>query len=170
MPKLKVTDEQRFAEFSEDRAYRYSLSIIWNDKMPPVALIGLNQSNADQFKDDPTIRREKCFARDWGFGGLIKVNVFPVISTDPRFLFRFNPVQLYGTEPKGSIEWIREKIGQCPRVVACWGVHAGLVDPEREQAILHAFPKLYCLGTNKGLSPRHPLRLAKSTKLEPFNF
>ena len=57
------------AVFSPDRIYRYVLYRVWDEAKPRVMFIGLNPSTADESVDDPTIRRCKRFAADWGYGG-----------------------------------------------------------------------------------------------------
>ena len=61
---------------------------------------GAEPSKADHEIDDPTIRREINFTVDWGYGGLIKVNLFGLRATDPKELKRHpDPV---GAENKGA--------------------------------------------------------------------
>ena len=74
------------AFFSKDRIYRYALWRIWDYDLPKVLFIGLNPSTADEFKNDPTIRRCMRYSYDWGYGGYIMGNIFGYRSTDPRNL------------------------------------------------------------------------------------
>ena len=74
------------AVFSPDRKYRYTLTREWNNVKPFILFIGLNPSTADETKDDPTIRREIGFSHLWGFGGMIKCNIFGFRTTDPKHL------------------------------------------------------------------------------------
>ena len=71
------------ATFSSCRAYRYSLSRIWDKKKKLVLLIGLNPSTADEKVDDPTIRRCVNYAKNWGYGGFLMVNLFAYRTTLP---------------------------------------------------------------------------------------
>ena len=64
------------AEFSPDRKYRYALWRIWDKSNPLIMFIGLNPSKANELKDDPTIRRVRRFAFDWGYGGVYMINYF----------------------------------------------------------------------------------------------
>jgi len=73
------------ARFSPCSTWRYSLTRKWN-ALPLLGFIGLNPSTADETEDDPTIRRCIGFARDWGFGGIVMLNLFAYRSTDPRQL------------------------------------------------------------------------------------
>ena len=62
---------QRSAEFSECRLYRYSLRIVWGTALPLASFVGLNPSTADEWQDDPTVRRCRTFAESWNCGGLL---------------------------------------------------------------------------------------------------
>ena len=64
------------ATFSSCRTYRYSLSRIWDKKKKYVLFVGLNPSTADEEVDDPTIRRCINYAKNWGYGGFLMVNLF----------------------------------------------------------------------------------------------
>lgn len=58
-----------------------------------MVFIGLNPSTADEEMDDPTIRKCINFAKGWGYGEIIMVNLFAFRSTDPSLLIRDeNPV------------------------------------------------------------------------------
>ncbi len=63
-------------------------SRIW-DRSLPLHQGGLNPSRASDLPppdgDDPTIRKDMGFAR-WGFGGVVKWNLFALMLTDPRDL------------------------------------------------------------------------------------
>ena len=78
--------KERSATFSPDRNYRYTLWRRWLDRRPSLMVIGLNPSTADETKDDPTVRRCICFARDWGFGALCMTNLFAFRATDPNLM------------------------------------------------------------------------------------
>lgn len=81
--KLSV-DMIRSAVFSPCGTYRYELRRTWESSLPILVTIGLNPSTADGYGDDPTIRKEIGFASRWGYGGIVKVNMFAFRSTDPR--------------------------------------------------------------------------------------
>ena len=74
---------QRSAEFSECRLYRYSLRIAWDPALPLASFIGLNPSTADEWQDDPTVRRCRIFAESWNCGGLLMLNAFAFRATLP---------------------------------------------------------------------------------------
>ena len=76
---LFETPTANTAEFSPDRVYRYALYRTWGRDKRRVLFVGLNPSTADESVDDPTIRRCKGFAADWGYGGLIMANLFALL-------------------------------------------------------------------------------------------
>ena len=153
------------ADFSEDKKHRYSLWRIWDEFLPLVMFIGLNPSIANETDDDPTIRRVKRFAADWGYGGVYMMNLFTIISSDPAILWElydFDKFQqrkaemLLNEMALTSNHWNLEKIGgKCEKVIFAWGnfEHAKL----REDATVSLFPDAYCLEKNKNGSPKHPL-------------
>ena len=75
------------AEFSEDGRYRYYLTRRWDKCRYPIIFALLNPSTATAETDDPTIRRCIGYARKWGYGGLIVVNLFALRSPNPETLY-----------------------------------------------------------------------------------
>ncbi|MES2137565.1 MAG: DUF1643 domain-containing protein [Pseudomonadota bacterium] len=49
-----------------------------------VAFVMLNPSTADAVQDDPTIRRCIGFAKAWGKGGIVVINLFAFRATNPK--------------------------------------------------------------------------------------
>ena len=151
----------RSAAFSPCRRFRYSLSRVWNPKLPIITFVGLNPSTADEQKDDPTVRRCIGFARRWNFGGLILVNLFAYRSTKPSGL-------LEAPDPVGPAndKHILVSAGAARLLVLAWGTRGGFLD--RDQHVLSFLRDAHCLGTTKDGHPRHPLYLAGNTCLRPF--
>ena len=150
------------AIFSPCRGYRYTLTRTWDPERPPVAWIGLNPSTADEREDDPTIRRCMGFARSWGAGGIIMLNLFAYRSTDPRKLHTMGRDACVGRKNDKHLLRIAQ---QGHPMVACWGTHGALHGRDREVASLLGFLRLRCLGLTKDGHPKHPLYLAGDTKL-----
>ncbi len=146
------------AEFSECRKYRYVLRRTWNAKLPLVMFIGLNPSTADEFRDDPTVRRCIGFAKSWGYGGLVLTNLFGFRSTQPSNLREASdPI---GPDNDRWIDHWRIRV-QC--IVAAWGVHGDFCN--RHQLMLSRIDSAFCLGLTSRGFPRHPLYLASTTPL-----
>ena len=72
------------AGISECGCYRYWLTRTWNPRRATLCWVLLNPSTADADRDDPTIRRCQGFARSWGYGGIVVVNLFAYRATDCR--------------------------------------------------------------------------------------
>lgn len=143
---------QHDARFSPCRRYRYWLSRIWAPDEPKVAFVGLNPSTADENVDDPTIRRCVGFAGRWGYGGVYMLNLFAIRTPYPRLMRR-------ASDPIGpnNDEWIRVILrDQVSRCIVAWGNSGTHLDRAEQFAGLTDAP-LYCLATNKGGQPKHPL-------------
>jgi hypothetical protein len=163
-------DHARYAECSAalvDGPYRYTLERVWDDARPPVLFVCLNPSTADASSDDQTVRRMRRFARDWGHGGLLVGNLFAYRATDPRELREVE-------DPIGPAneEALWGMAGRAGRVVAAWGsdwMVRGAWPPRlADQLREWATSEVVCLGHTRDGHPRHPLRLAADTPLEPL--
>ncbi len=157
------------AYLSDDRLFRYWLLRTWDEKLPLLALIGSNPSVADESKDDPTIRKEIGFAERLGFGSILKLNVGAFRATNPRdWKAAIDP---FG--PENTITHLQGYLAKFSpgTTVAAWGrpcltSQRGI---HRAEAIKKNIRGMMCWGRNGDGSPRHPLMLPYSTKLELFN-
>lgn len=149
------------AVFSPCRTWRYSLQRSWSTSKRLV-VIGLNPSTADESKDDPTIRRCIGFAKRWGCGGLLMLNLFAFRATDPRELR--NVSDPIGPENDGHLQ--RGTAG-APIVLAAWGAEGALFGRSADvrTKLYLAGVHLFCLGTTAEGEPRHPLYLRGDTPL-----
>ena len=161
-----MTPETRTAEFSPCRRYRYTLFIKWDDTKGRVMFIGLNPSTADETKDDPTVRRCKQFAKDWGYGSMVMTNLFAWRDTDPKKM-------LVAREPIGEMAdilatdgnrytnfndlWLAVVARDCNLHIAAWGKHGSHL--YRAVKVKRLVPNLHYLKLNKDGSPQHPLYL-----------
>lgn len=148
-----------FAVFSDDRKYRYALRRHWdysNNRF--VMFIMLNPSSADEVKNDPTIRRCINYAKSWGYGGLIVCNLFALVATNPKDLFKAH-------NPTGdqNLWYIRKMSDHVDTIVCAWGnypivskyfKHVGPFD-----YLFFAKDKLHYLELSKHNTPKHPLYL-----------
>lgn len=158
---------QSRATFSEDRVYRYTLRRTWDHGKGFCAFVGLNPSTADETNDDPTIRRCVGFARSWGYGGIMMLNLFAYRATDPRELLRLGGSLIdraVGPDNNGFLTVMTELVA-CREIVCCWGAWPHINGRDKEVlALLSMRPK--CLGlTQKGF-PRHPLYVRADTPLQ----
>lgn len=131
--------------------YRYTLTREWGSG-PRMLFVMLNPSTADADKDDPTIRRCIAFAKREGCGSLEVVNLHAYRTPDPRMLWSAQAigVDIIGPNNRGHILDARRR---ADIVVCAWG--ANPVDKQYAAAV--SFAPVWCLGTTKDGSPRHPL-------------
>ena len=76
------------AEFSPCGRFRYTLTRTWDTTLPSVAFIMLNPSVANAEDDDPTIRRCIGFAKSWGKGKLLILNLYAYRATIPADMWK----------------------------------------------------------------------------------
>jgi hypothetical protein len=153
--------------------YRYSLSRVWDDKLPTVQFVLLNPSTADAVHDDPTVRRCVGFAKRWGCGQMAIKNIFSLRATHPADLKGCG--DLHG-DRFFLIENVWRLMAQCPPVqeaigfvVLGWGTHGDLAG-RGEQVLNYARSvpdhiPIYTFGFTKNGNPRHPLFLPYDTPL-----
>lgn len=143
------------AVFSKDHLHRWRLSRTWAPEKGRVCWIGHNPSVAGKETNDPTTVREMKFSESLGYGGMVKVNIIPYISTDPSGI-----PHLAKALPAENARWILGAVAESAVVVAAWGV---LKEPWTRWAdvvvdeLLKLETKLWCLGKTKDGFPRHPL-------------
>ncbi len=160
-----MTDDiVRSAAISKDGVYRFSLNRQWGDR-GRIVWIMLNPSTADATVDDPTIRRCIGFTRDWGFGALTVVNLFPLRATDPAELRTHDePKEIL----KMNLGYIESECGwSAPDHVICaWGTHGALL--RRNKLVIDRLTALgvtlNVLGLTEDRHPKHPLYLKKDLK------
>lgn len=164
MTVFDVDPIHRDAIISDCGRYRYRLERIWDESLPVLVWVMLNPSTADASIDDPTIRRCISFAKAWGYGGIVVVNLFALRATNPKALNIFAP-----DDPIGPLnnDHILEAVAGGD-VICAWGASvpeywrhrpAGVVQIMREHGA-----RLHHLGLTKDRHPRHPLYLAGDTK------
>ena len=150
--------EDNGASFSIGRKYRYSLWRIWDKEKPLVMFIGLNPSTANANDDDPTIRRVKRFAFDWGFGGVYMMNLFSYVTPYPD--------ELVLTDVSHEIVndfQLKQVAKHCSEIIFAWGSFKEA--KERAEKINVMFPGAKALAINNDGSPKHPLYVAKNITL-----
>lgn len=153
------------AVFSDCRKYRYRLWRIWDQKIEPVVFCMLNPSTADADTLDPTVRRCVGFAREWGAGGLVVINMFALRATDPRELTKVSVDDAVGAD---NDEVILCAAALAKEVVVAWGSHSTVVTRSSKLAAMIG-PKAVCLGTNQDGSPKHPLYLPANAQRVPWS-
>lgn len=154
------------AVFSPDKTHRYRLWRIWDDTVPPLVMVMLNPSIADEERNDPTVERCQRRAVAGGFGGLQVVNIFALVSTDPA--------GLYGhSDPVGpdNDTAILDAVKGAGMVICAWGTHGQHVG--RAKAVVDllkgAGVQPYALGINADGSGKHPLYVGYDVKPQPYS-
>jgi hypothetical protein len=149
--------------------YRWTLKRAWGAG-PCIMWCGLNPSTADGERDDPTMLREIGFSYRWGFGSLVKVNIYPFRSSKPTDLFRWRRSPAYDEADGENFAAIRDEIQKAQVFVAAWGNDAMLPDVNNLIQGLaiqcdfdedFALPPFKCLGLTKSGAPIHPLARGK---------
>lgn len=163
------TSGSAFAVYDRTERYRYMLCRRWNEHDGSYFVICmLNPSTATAERSDPTVRRCIVFAKTFGFGGLLVLNMFAHRSTDPDGL-------LEEDDPVGDHNEaaIRAGIGLAMhngKFIAAWGSHSAaklrnnmVVNMARKKGCV-----VHCLGTTKDGYPRHPLYVLEDKELEIY--
>lgn len=146
-----LEDNRSDAVISDCGEYRYRLSRTWHTEKPTVAFLMLNPSTADATEDDPTIRRCRGFAKDWGYGSLVVANLFALRTSDPSNLRgHSDPVG-----PKND-KHLQNVCEQAEKVVAAWGAN-GSFNSRAIEVAETLESDLYALDTTKDGHPVHPL-------------
>lgn len=152
----------REAVFSEHKSHRYLLRREWDTKRPCMTWIMLNPSLADEFNDDPTIRRCVTFAEKFGYGKIMIVNLYSFITPYPETLWHMEE-QIN----KDTDFYIKYAFEKAHIIIAGWGKLPKWANTRRDKIISLAthHKNLYCLKQNKDGNPAHPLYLPKESNL-----
>lgn len=155
------------AIISQCGTYRYLLTRqadFTNPERSTALFIMLNPSTADATIDDPTIRRCRGFARFWDCNGIAVANLYALRATNPKELWSHaDPV---GPQNDNHLQRLAREYGD---IVCAWGSNA---KPERVAFVVSLLrenkARLFCLGTTKDGSPRHPLYVRGDQPLVPW--
>jgi len=147
------------AVISDCGKYRYVLKRVWNASLPVCVFVGLNPSTADANEDDPTIRRCVGFAKSWGYGGLVMLNLFAYRATNPQDMLCSVLIDPVGPENDNHI---LKEVSKAGIVIAAWGFHGANFG--RDKRIIVMVKNLHYLKLTKDGQPSHPLYLRKDLK------
>lgn len=153
----------RGAIFSDCRRYRYLLWRKWIDA-PPLVFLMLNPSRADEVDNDRTVDRCEKRAQADGYGGLIVVNLFALVATEPEDMKA--AINAIGEHNDAAIRFAAERAG---RVVCAWGNHGML--RARGAVVLRMLKDvpLWALQITKLKQPIHPLYVKGGVPFIPLN-
>jgi hypothetical protein len=153
------------AIFSPCHKYRYVLWRIWDESLPKAMCIGLNPSNANAVKDDPTIHNLKSALKKLGYGGFYMTNLYAFVSSKPEVLKSCEDPWLAN---QNSLLETRTK---SDTVIFCWGSYKGA--EHRIGLVKSLFGDAKVFGRNIDGAPMHPLSLMYTGKInnpELFDF
>lgn len=161
----------RYAELSDDHAYRYMLERrwMWRDEYTPYVLwVLLNPSIADAKIDDPTVRVMAGFSSRWGYLRMRVANLYAWRATRPRMLrYAQDPI---GPENDGWLALLSTD-SRCHQIVVAWGQNP--IKNQRHYEVLTllatAGKRLCTLGRNASGHPSHPLMQAYHTPLQEYS-
>lgn len=148
------------AVFTSDRKHRFVLWRLWDSSKGVVAFVGLNPSIADAETEDPTVRRCIRYALEGGFGGMIMLNVYSIVSTDPAGIKAFN-----NNEPINQIfidYWSRF----AEITVCAWG--ANISKAASDEMIRENITRPHSLKLTRAGIPAHPLYLRADLRPVPI--
>lgn len=156
---------------SDDRRHRYVWEYIWDETLPPLAMVALNPSTADEVDGDPTVDRMVTRGRSWGYGRFIMLNSAAWRSTDPKGIYG-NPDAI-GPENDAWIDRIvREVVQSGGLLLYGWGANLAKALPGRarriDQVVRAAGGQPHALCTTKAGDPGHPLYLSYALQPRPF--
>ena len=123
--------------------------------------VGLNPSDANELKDDPTITRGFTRAYKEGFGGFLMANLYAFVSTDPKALLKNK-----NTIGELTDYYNAEMVKLSERQLCGWGSFPPVA--ERCKAVLAMLPNPYCLVVNKDGQPKHPLYVSYETPMVKY--
>lgn len=158
-PKMPQEPIVRAAEI-EGRC-RWTLRRAWGPG-PSILWCGLNPSDADGSRDDPTMLREIGFSWRWGYGSLVKVNLYPFRSPKPAALREWLRDAKSNSLVLANLLRVRDEIEKAQTCVAAWG-SVDVAEQEEFVFNLHAVAGLgetvawKCLGRNANGTPIHTL-------------
>jgi len=153
------------ATFSADNLHRMLLWRTWEPTLPLLVWCLLNPSVAGADTDDLTLAKCIGFARRNGYGRVLLVNLFTLVSTNPDNLASRVPTA-NTTDADHHLRWAARQPHS--RVAVGWGSKPWAQDRARHVLQLlrtNTELTLCCLGTCKDGSPKHPSRLGYDTPL-----
>ena len=152
---------QAKAVFSECRKYRYYLSRTWESQKASLVFIGMNPSTADEELDDRTTIKCITYAKSWGYGELIMLNLNAFVSSNPKELFNCKK-----PEGKDNWYWLVKTLAVHEKVILMWGNCP--ISVEKFSRLMDLIKQPLCFKQNKNGMPTHPLYLPLNLKPKAF--
>lgn len=161
--------EMSGAIFNDAHTHRHLLWRLTGVPGPLLLALMLNPSVAGESKNDSTVTRQIKRASLLGCtGGLIVVNAYDLVSTDPAAL-KTHPEPLSPHNNRYIAEAARMVSDSGGICLAGWGKHCST---DRQNYLHSLFQKLgiplMCLKQNEDMSPMHPLYIGYSVLPMPW--
>ncbi|WP_371156688.1 DUF1643 domain-containing protein [Jannaschia sp. 2305UL9-9] len=159
-------DAPSTATYSDDEAYRYDLTRVWDEQGRRVAFVMLNPSTATELSNDPTVERCERRARALGFGAFRVTNIFAWRATDPKDM-RAQADPVGGAANDAAI---RDAALWADATVCAWGTHGAHLNrgPAVERLLRETGQPLFHLGLSKAGHPKHPLYIGYAVQPQPW--
>lgn len=143
--------------------HRVALWRTWDPDLPTLLWGLLNPSTATEGESDPTNTRGEGYARAWGFGTNVFVNLFSIVTPDPKVMKKEKTPSI----PQNDAI-IKLWLGRSHSFMAGWGAHGSHRgrDKEMREIVQASGHDMMALKVLQGGQPGHPLYLKK--KLQPF--
>lgn len=149
-----------WAVISDCERYRYALGRVWDETLPVLVYIMLNPSTADALKPDHTVTKCIGFAKRWGFGGILVLNLWALRSRHPEDLWAASdPV---GPENDEHLRYFARAARDTDSdVVVAWGLNATGKERRAQvvELLLRERVQLWAIDTCNNGEPGHPLML-----------
>lgn len=162
----------RTAVFSSDRRYRYVLGrrFVERPDAPLRLCVWCNPSQADEKKDDASIRVGLGFAWRWGDGGILVINVGDIVETDSTKLPEDPNARLGPLHWEYVVAALSGQYGMLRMGVMCgWGdIGDGPIAEQTVAMLRRRDFRPMALGVTKNGNPGHPLRKSSDLELEPL--
>jgi hypothetical protein len=137
--------------------YRYELRRVWDDRLPLLVVCMLNPSTADHRFNDPTVLTLIHFAKLWGYGGLIVVNLYAFRASHPKEMFAAGVAAMGPENEKHLAAAVAYAKSTTGRMLVAWGNDGN----ERARWFARWAEAqgvgLDCLGTTQSGAPKHPM-------------
>lgn len=174
MTQLSLLTPPNRAEYSPCGLFRYLLTREFGGTRTVVFVL-LNPSTATAEMNDPTITRCIAFAKAWGFGRLVILNLCAYRETKPALMFARakEGLDIVGPDNDAVIE---REVTAADLVIAGWGTNAG--KKALRQRAFHVRHLLRTKSKNPVMAlrhtkdghPEHPLYVPGGTVLEPLRW
>lgn len=152
------------AILSKNRLYRYVLWRTWDTTSNKTCLfIGLNPSSADESEDDPTLKRCINFAKSWGFGRCVIVNLFAYRTSRPNKLIQIKKPIGYKNN-----QHIKKQCEKADQIIIAWGNKGSHMNRDKYVLKLLKQFDLWCFKLTMKGQPAHPLYQPKEMTLRYY--